>query len=545
VFATLSDRLTATFKSLRGKGRLSEADVDRTIRDIRRALLDADVALPVARDFCSAVRTRALDAEVSAALNPAQQVVQIVHEELVRVLGGRTRRLALAKNPPTVILLAGLQGAGKTTLAGKLGRWLREQGHTPLLVACDLQRPNAVDQLRVVAERARVAVFAPHPGASATGAPLDPQAGPADPVAVAEQGLLFAREKQHDVVVVDTAGRLGVDDELMAQAARIRAAVDPDETLFVVDAMIGQDAVTTARAFLDGVGFTGVVLSKLDGDARGGAALSVVGVTGRPVMFASTGEKLEDFEPFHPDRMASRILDLGDMLTLIEKAQKAFDAEQAERMAAKFAADEDFTLDDFLTQMGALRNVGSLKKMLGMLPGMGELREQLDSFDEREMDRIEAIVRSMTPQERRQPRILNGSRRARIARGAGVQVSDVNQLLERFAEAQRMMRSMRRGIMPNMPGAPNLPGLPGGGKKSRGRTASPARRGGKGKGKARSGNPAKRAEQERLAAARATGVRPPAAPAAPGSAFGVPEEGTGTDPATIELPPGFDRFLGR
>jgi signal recognition particle subunit SRP54 len=543
----LSDRLTATFKSLRGKGRLSEADVDRTIRDIRRALLDADVALPVTRDFCSAVRARALESDVSAALNPAQQVVQIVHEELVTVLGGQTRRLTMAKNPPTVILLAGLQGAGKTTLAGKLGRWLHEQGHTPLLVACDLQRPNAVDQLRVVGERAQVAVFAPHPGACATGGPADPQAGPADPVAVARQGVRYAREKQHDIVIVDTAGRLGVDDELMRQAADIRDAVEPDETLFVVDAMIGQDAVTTARAFLDGVGFTGVVLSKLDGDARGGAALSVVGVTGRPVMFASTGEKLEDFELFHPDRMASRILDLGDMLTLIEKAQQAFDAEQAEKMAAKFAADEDFTLDDFLIQMGALRNVGSLKKMLGMLPGMGELREQLDNFDEREMDRVEAIVRSMTPQERSRPKILNGSRRSRIARGAGVQVSDVNQLLERFVEAQKVMRSMRRGAMPNMPGLPGMPGMPGmsgGGKKSRGRAVAASARKGK-KGKARSGNPAKRAEQERLAAAKAAGLPAPQAPAARGSAFGLAEPAQQTDPAAFDLPPGFEKFLER
>ncbi len=441
MFATLSDRLAATFKSLRGKGRLSDADVDATIREIRRALLEADVAVSVVRAFCATIRERALSAEVSGALNPAQQVVQIVHEELIAVLGGQARRLNLAKNPPTVIMLAGLQGAGKTTLAGKLGLWLKEQGHTPLLVACDLQRPNAVNQLEVVGQRAGVAVFAPERGN-----------GAGDPVSVAGRGVEFAIEKQYDVVVVDTAGRLGVDAEMMRQAADIRDAVHPDEILFVLDAMIGQDAVTTAQAFQDGVGFTAVVLSKLDGDARGGAALSVVGVTERPVMFASTGEKLDEFELFHPDRMASRILDMGDVLTLIEQAQKAFDAEQADAMAAKFAADEDFTLDDFLQQMAALKNMGSLKKMLGMLPGMGELREQLDNVDEREMDRVEAIIRSMTPLERRQPRILNGSRRQRIARGSGVQVSDVNQLLERFTDAQKMMRQMRKGVM-GMPGA--------------------------------------------------------------------------------------------
>jgi len=532
VFATLSDRLTATFKSLRGKGRLSPSDVDATVREIRRALLDADVALPVVREFTSTVRERALSVEVSQALNPAQQVVQIVHDELVRVLGGQARRIQLAKTPPTVILLAGLQGAGKTTLAGKLGRWLREQGHQPVLVACDLQRPNAVDQLKVVGERAGVAVFAPHPGtSSAAGKPA--VVVPGDPVAVARDGVRFAREKQYDVVVVDTAGRLGVDAEMMQQAADIRDAVQPDEILFVLDAMIGQDAVTTARSFADGVGFTGVVLSKLDGDARGGAALSVAGVTGRPVMFASTGEKLEEFELFHPDRMASRILDMGDVLTLIEQAQKAFDNDQAEAMAAKFAADEDFTLDDFLQQMAALKNMGSIKKMLGMLPGMGELRDQLDSVDERDMDRVEAIIKSMTPQERRRPAILNGSRKLRVAKGSGVQVQEVNQLLERFTEAQKLMRQMRRGG--GLPGMPGVPGI-GGGKKSKGRAAPPPR-----KGKAKSGNPAKRAQQERDAAQRA------AAPSPSGGAFGLGAgAGAGApDPADLQLPPGFEKFLGR
>jgi len=538
VFATLSDRLTATFRNLRTRGRLSEADIDATVREIRRALLDADVAVPVVRAFTAAVRERALSAEVSGALNPAQQVVKVVNDELVAILGGETRQLRLAKQPPTVILLAGLQGAGKTTLAGKLALWLKDAGHTPLLVAADLQRPNAVTQLQVVGERAGVPVFAPHPGNQA-GVDLDALPAGADPVAVARDGVATARTRQHDVVIVDTAGRLGIDDGLMAQAADIRDAVQPDETLFVVDAMIGQDAVTTARAFLDGVGFTGVVLSKLDGDARGGAALSIASVTGRPIMFASTGEKLTDFEVFHPDRMASRILDMGDVLTLIEQAEKAFDAEQSAAMAGKLAAGEDFTLEDFLSQMQQLRTAGPLKKMLGMLPGMGQMREALDSFDEREVDRIEAIIHSMTLAERRTPKIINGSRRARIAAGSGTTPADVNQLLERFDGAQKMMKQMARsgGGMPGMSGMGNLPAL---GKKARGRAVAPAR-----KAKARSGNPAKRAEQERGVVPRGPGE---AAPAAPGSAFGLgrarPTAPAAPEPGEITLPTGLDHLFG-
>jgi signal recognition particle subunit SRP54 len=537
LFATLSDRLTATFRNLRGKGRLSEADIDATIREIRRALLDADVAVSVVRAFAGAVRERALSAEVSGVLNPAQQVVKIVNDELVTILGGANRPLALAKKPPTVILLAGLQGAGKTTLAGKLALHLKELGHTPLLVAADLQRPNAVTQLQVVGERAGVPVFAPHPGVSA-----ENELATGDPVAVAREGLATARTKLHDVVIVDTAGRLGVDAEMMAQAARIRDAVSPDEILFVVDAMTGQDAVTTAEAFRSGVGFTGVVLTKLDGDARGGAALSVASVTGRAIMFASTGEKLTDFEVFHPDRMASRILDMGDVMTLIEQAEKAFDAEQTQQFAAKLARDEDFTLDDFLAQMQQVKQMGSLKKMMGMLPGMGQMREALENFDEREVDRIEAIIRSMTPAERQAPKILNGSRKARIARGSGVTPADVNQLLERFAGAQKMMRQMARGG--GMPGLGNLPG--GGGKKARGRVAPPVR-GKKGK----SGNPALRAKQEREALERALGGGVGAGAgagvaAAPGAAFGLgAKQEAPVDASQLELPPGLEKYLGR
>ncbi|MGB5015836.1 MAG: signal recognition particle protein, partial [Candidatus Nanopelagicales bacterium] len=476
MFNTLSDRLSATFKNLRGKGRLSEADVDAAVREIRTALLEADVSLPVVRGFCARVKERALGSEVSGALNPAQQVVKIVHDELVAVLGGETRRLRFAKHPPTVIMLVGLQGAGKTTLAGKLAKWLDGQDHRTLLVAADLQRPNAVDQLTVVAERAGVGIFAPEPGN-----------GVGDPVAVAQASIVHARDQAYDVVIVDTAGRLAIDAQMMGQARSIRDAVEPNEILFVVDAMIGQDAVNTAVAFEEGVGFDGVVLTKLDGDARGGAALSVREVTGRPVMFASTGEGLGDFEQFHPDRMANRILDMGDMLTLIEQAEKAFDADEAARIAGKVASGDDFTLEDFLQQMQAMKKMGSLGKLMGMLPGMGDIRKQLESVDDRDIDRIAAIIQSMTPAERNNSKIIDGSRRARIARGSGVAVSEVNNLLTRFVEAQKMMRQMGKGG-----GMPGLPGMPGAaGKKSRGRTAPPPK-----KKKGRSGNPAKRAQQE-------------------------------------------------
>jgi signal recognition particle subunit SRP54 len=479
LFGSLSDRLAATFKGLRGKGRLSEADIDATVREIRTALLEADVALPVVRSFTARVKERALSAEVSGALNPAQQVVKIVHEELVGILGGQTRQLHFAKTGPTVILLAGLQGAGKTTLAGKLASFLKSQGHTPLLVAADLQRPNAVDQLIVTGERAGVPVFAPEPGN-----------GVGDPVRVATDARTQAETALHDVVIVDTAGRLAIDMELMDQLRQVRDAVRPDNVLLVVDAMIGQDAVATAEQFGEHVGFDGVVLTKLDGDARGGAALSIVSVTGKPIMFASVGEKLDDFEAFHPDRMANRILDMGDVLTLIEQAERAFDAEQAERMARKVQTGEDFTLEDFLEQMQSIKKMGSLGKILGMLPGMGEMKEQLDQVDDRELDRVAAIIQSMTPAERQDPKILNASRRTRIARGSGTQVSDVNGLIERFGEAQKMMRQMGKGG--GMPGMPGMPGM-GGGKKSKGKMPKQNVRKGK---KGRSGNPAKRAAQE-------------------------------------------------
>ena len=423
-------------------------------------MLEADVALPVARAFIARVKERASSAEVSAALNPTQQVIKIVHEELVAILGGEARRLRFAKNPPTVIMLAGLQGSGKTTLAAKLARWLRAQGNTPLLVAADLQRPNAVQQLQVLGERASVPVFAPQPGN-----------GIGDPVAVARQSVEEARHRLHNIVIVDTAGRLGIDEEMMGQAAAIRDAIDPDEILFVVDAMIGQDAVVTAQAFLDGVGYDGVVLTKLDGDARGGAALSIAQLTGRPVMFASTGEKLEDFDLFHPERMASRILDMGDMLTLIEQAERAFDEDQAAAMAGKLASGEGFTLEDFVEQLAMVRKLGPIGNLLGMLPGAAQNRELLSQVSDKDLDRAEAIVNSMTPAERRNPKILNGSRRARIARGAGVSVGEVNNLVVRFLEGQKMMRQMMGGG--GLPGMPPIPGMRRAmGKSAKGRKAS-------------------------------------------------------------------------
>ncbi|NKE09124.1 MULTISPECIES: signal recognition particle protein [Kocuria] len=540
MFNSLSDRLTATFKNLRGKGKLTEADVDATVREIRRALLDADVAVPVVREFTAAVKERALGAEVNEALNPAQLIVKIVNTQLQEILGGETRRIRMAKSGPTVIMLAGLQGAGKTTLAGKLGNWLKSQGHRPLLVASDLQRPNAVTQLQVVGDRAGVPVWAPHPG---TTSEFDDPTG--DPVQVARDGVAHARAKLFDVVIVDTAGRLGVDQALMAQARDIRDAVDPQEVLFVIDAMIGQDAVQTAQAFNEGVDFTGVVLSKLDGDARGGAALSVASVTGKPIMFASTGEGVKDFEQFHPDRMASRILDMGDVLTLIEQAEQNWDRAEAQKMAQKFADQEDFTFDDFLVQMQQLKKMGSMKKLLGMMPGMAGMREQIEAFDESSIGRIEAIIRSMTPHERAAPKILNGSRRARIAKGSGATVSEVNQLMERFMQAQKMMKKMAQGKgIPGMPG-----GMPGMGAGAGGGAAMPGMggmppmpgmgAGGKGKVKnakgkkkgSRSGNPAKRA-QENAAATTKQSVA--------GSAFGAPAQ---QEPDLKDLPKGFEKFL--
>ena len=504
-FSSLTDRLSNAFKHLKSKGKLSEADIDGTIREIRRALLDADVALDVVRSFTGKVRERALGTEVSDALNPAQQVVKIVNEELTDVLGqGVDRPLNFAKNPPTIIMLAGLQGAGKTTLAGKLGYWLKDSGHTPLLVAADLQRPNAVTQLQVVGERAGVPVYAPEKGVQSDGgeAVAAPGQTSGDPVKVARDSIKLAKQKLYDTVIIDTAGRLGVDEELMKQARDIRDAVQPNEILFVIDAMIGQDAVKTAKAFDEGVDFTGVVLSKLDGDARGGAALSVASVTGKPILFAS----------------------MGDIMTLIEQAQKQFDEEEA-RKAAEKISEGSFGLDDFLDQLQQVRKLGSMKSLLGMIPGMAQHRKELEQFDEKEIDRTEAIIRSMTPAERRDPSIINGSRRARIAYGSGVTVSQVNALLQRFEQAAKMMKRMsNRGGMGG--------GIPGFG--------GPAMGGGKKKGKnkkkgGKSGNPMKREAEEKALRDKLAGKK--SSGSTGGSAFAK-------KPQNPALPAGLEEMMG-
>ncbi|WP_052825021.1 signal recognition particle protein [Bifidobacterium animalis] len=524
-FSSLTDRLSNAFKHLKSKGKLSDADIDGTIREIRRALLDADVSLDVVRSFTARVRDRALSTEVSEALNPAQQVVKIVNDELTDILGqGVDRPLNFAKNPPTIIMLAGLQGAGKTTLAGKLGYWLKDSGHTPLLVAADLQRPNAVTQLEVVGERAGVPVYAPEKGVQSAGgdAVSAPGETTGDPVKVARDSIEYARQKMYDTVIIDTAGRLGVDETLMQQARDIRDAVQPNEVLFVIDAMTGQDAVRTAQAFDEGVNFTGVVLSKLDGDTRGGAALSVASVTGKPILFASNGEGLKDFEVFHPDRMASRILDMGDILTLIEQAQREFDEEETRKAAAKMAEGE-FGLDDFLAQLQQVRKLGSMKSLLGMIPGMAQHRKELEMFDEREVDRTEAIIRSMTPEERRNPKIIDGSRRARIAYGSGVSVSAVNALLQRFEQASKMMKRMtnRVGMGGGMAGGFGGFGGPGGSKKGK-----------KGKKGGKSGNPMKREAEEKALRAKLAGKSNSG-----GSAFAK-------KPQADELPAGLQDMLG-
>ena len=441
MFESLSDRLSAALSGLRSKGKVTEADVNTVSREIRLALLEADVSLPVVRGFIKRIKERALGVEVSKALNPAEQVIKIVNEELTTILGGETRRMNVSKKPPTVIMLAGLQGAGKTTLAGKLAYSLKEQGHTPILVACDLQRPGAVQQLQIVGERAGVPTFAPDPGTSLDTLEHEMGTSHGDPVAVARAGVAEARQKKHDYVIVDTAGRLGIDETLMTQARNIRDAIQPDEVFFVIDAMIGQDAVTTAEAFRDGVDFTGVVLTKLDGDARGGAALSIREVTGKPSMFASTGEKMTDFDVFHPDRMANRILGMGDVLTLIEQAEKSLDQEQALETASKLSTGE-LTLEDFLNQMLMIRKMGPIANLLKMLPGGSQMSAMADMIDEKQLDRVQAIIRGMTPLERNNPKILNASRRRRIANGSGVTVTEVNQLIERFFEAKKMMGQM-------------------------------------------------------------------------------------------------------
>ena len=486
MFESLSGKLSGIFGTLRSKGRITESDIDSTVQELRTALLDADVALSVVDAFLERVKDKSLAAlpNLKQSTNQSQEIYNIINQELVAILGGAARRIRFAKNPPTVIMLAGLQGSGKTTLAGKLAAFLKADGNTPLLVAADLQRPNAVTQLTVLADSLKIPVFAPEPGN-----------GVGDPVKVAKDALKFANEKLYNLVIIDTAGRLGLDEELMQQAKDIKAAVNPDETLFVVDSMIGQDAVRTANAFQEGVGFDGVVLTKLDGDAKGGAALSIAEVTGKPILFVSNGEKLSDFDYFYPDRMASRILGMGDIQTLAEQAKKALDGDSAKRLEEKFISGEEFTLEDFLEQLQAMKKMGSMTKLLGMLPGANNaaMKKQIDSLDDKELVRTQAIVQSMTPEERRNPKVLNGSRRARIAKGSGRSVTEVNSLVDRFAAAAKMMKQMRSGggmpagLAAGLPKGMGMPaGLPSG---ISGKATTP-------KKKSRSGNPAKRAAEE-------------------------------------------------
>ena len=440
MFDSLSERLQGVFGELRGHGKLSEADIDKAMREIRLALLEADVNFKVVREFVNHVKERALGVEVMESLTPAQQVVKIVNEELVALMGAGDSRLAFSGRPPTVILLAGLQGSGKTTTCAKLAQLLKKDGKKPVLIAADVYRPAAIDQLVTLAERVGVPVYAP-------GAHVDP-------VDIARDGVAFARDKG-DVAIIDTAGRLHIDDELMEELVRIRKEVKPHNILLVIDAMTGQDAVNAAEQFKQRVDIDGVVLTKLDGDARGGAALSVRAVTGKPIKFASTGEKLDDFDAFHPDRMASRILGMGDVLTLIEKAQGEISEKEAARMEERLRR-ADFTFEDFLDQLKQVRKMGSLSSIIGMLPGVPGMKELKNAqVDEGQMDRIEAIVFSMTPEERRHPDLIDGSRRQRIARGSGTQVSDVNRLLKQFREMKKMLKQMvgpKGGLMGRLSG---------------------------------------------------------------------------------------------
>jgi signal recognition particle subunit SRP54 len=433
VFDALSDRFDGIFKRLRGRGKLTDRDIDEVAREIRVALLEADVNVTVVKSFINRVKERSRGANVAKSLTPAQQVIKIVHEELVTTLGGATGKLAMSPKPPTVVMLAGLQGSGKTTAAGKLARHIEREGRKPLLVAADLQRPAAVEQLRVLGERINVPVYSEQ----------------SNPIRVAKNARKEADRTGRNVIILDTAGRLQIDAALMDELRRVRNAVKPDDTLLVVDAMTGQDAVNVAEAFNDAVGLDGVILTKIDGDARGGAALSVKEVVGKPILFAGTGEKLDDFEPFHPDRLASRILGMGDMLTLIEKAEATFEKEEAEKAEEKLRKGQ-FTLEDFLDQMQQVRKMGPLQNIVGMLPGLPKEARQAQ-IDESQLGRIEAIIRSMTPEERRNPTVINGSRRLRIARGSGTTTGDVNAMLKQFKMVQQMMRSVAKGKMPRLP----------------------------------------------------------------------------------------------
>jgi signal recognition particle subunit SRP54 len=447
MFDTLSNRFDGILKRLRGKGRLSEADVDEVLAEIRTALLEADVNVTVVRQVVARIREQTVGLELSKALSPSQQVIKIVNAELTNLLGGETLKLTYASRPPTVVLMAGLQGSGKTTSSAKLARWFKRQGRNPILVGADLQRPAAVDQLRTLGRQVDVVVYSDDEAA---------RSGSGDPVAVARRGLDEARRLGKDVLIVDTAGRLAIDAEMMDQVRRISEAVEPNYTFLVVDAMTGQDAVTVAEAFHETLELDGVILSKLDGDARGGAALSVKEVIGRPIAFASTGEKLDAFDQFHPDRMAGRILGMGDVLSLIEQAEEVFEKDQAEEAAARLLEGQ-FTFDDFLDQMRQVQKMGSLSSLVAMMPGVPKELKNVN-IDDGELKRVEAIICSMTADERRQPELINGSRRLRIANGSGTTTGEVNRLVKQFQEMQKLMKRM--GGLGSKKGKRRMPSLP-------------------------------------------------------------------------------------
>jgi signal recognition particle subunit SRP54 len=435
MFNTLGDKLQAVLGGLRSRGKLDEETISKALREIRLALLEADVSLAVVKDFTAEVKERALGQEVTRSLTPGQEVVKVVHEELTRIMGGGDSRLAFAGRPPTIILLAGLQGSGKTTAAAKLALMLRKEGKSPALVAADLQRPAAITQLEQLGRQIQIPVFSSERG---------------DAVAAARKGVEQARSQGRDVVILDTAGRLQVDEALMDELVKVKDATKPTNVLLVLDSMTGQEAVNVAEAFQERVAFDGIVLTKLDGDARGGAALSVRAVTGRPIKLASVGEKLDELEVFHPERMASRILGMGDVLTLIEKAEEAVAEEDQAAMEARLRAGE-FTFDDFLASYRMMRKMGPVKGVLSMIPGLGKQLQDVD-LDEKELARTEAIILSMTPRERQLPQMIDGSRRARIARGSGTSVQQVNHLLNARKQMQKMMKQLGKGKMPALPG---------------------------------------------------------------------------------------------
>lgn len=442
-FESLSEKLAAAFKRLRSKGKLSEADVKEAMREVRLALLEADVNYKVAKEFTATVTARAIGSQVMESLTPAQMVIKIVNEELTTLMGGQAQRLASTNRPPCIVMLCGLQGAGKTTHAAKLAKMLKSQGHRPLLVACDVYRPAAIKQLEVVGEKAGVPVF---------------QMGTANPVDIALEAKAHARDYGNDYVLLDTAGRLHIDEQLMDELKNIKSAVSPHEILFVVDAMTGQDAVNAASSFNDALGIDGVILTKLDGDTRGGAALSVRAVTGKPIKFAGVGEKLDDLEVFHPDRMASRILGMGDVLSIIEKAEQQIDEKRAEEMARRMQENK-FDYNDMLEQFRQIRKMGDIKGMLSMIPGLGNQLKNVD-IDERQFSQVEAIILSMTPQEREKPNIMNFSRKRRIAAGCGLKVEDVNRLIKQYESMRRLMKQMKGIGKKGKRGMPHFPMMP-------------------------------------------------------------------------------------